>query len=706
MFGKCEDQYDLRVGVTMDMSEYKEIFKAESEEHLQQLNDSLLGLEQNPNELEYINTMFRSAHTLKGMSATMGFNTISELTHEMENLMDMVRKSQVEVSNSLIDILFECLDTLEALVETVDSEEEVDIGHLQATLTQAMEGSMPVQDIKGSVASSIDTIENEISKEIPEVPEAEENESKPEIVPVADDIELSDNDKKAIKEAVNEGNRIVSMKVILDESCVLKSARSTLVLINVSKMGEIIKCVPTEAELEDEKFDLDFTVIFATKSADEDIVGTIKKISEIKDVIPSTIAESDGKQEAKKENEEKEDSEAKKSNSAVKRPDAVKSIQSVRVNIERLDNLMNLVGELIINKIRLNQLASDLNAKDLDESLANLDRLTNEIQTEVMESRMVPIDQIFSRFPRMVRDLAKSEGKQINLIIEGKEIELDRTVLDEIGDPLVHLLRNAVDHGIESEKERKELGKPPAGMVRLAASRQRNSVLIEVEDDGKGMDPAHLRDIAVKKGIMTRDEVDKLSDNDALNLIFMPGFSGAKVVTDISGRGVGMDAVKTKIEALGGSVKISSVVGQGSIMKLQLPLTVAIIQSLMVTVTGETYAIPLGNVIRDVGIKASDIKTIEGKEVIMLRGEVLPLLRLHDVLECPTEEEEKQNLIVVVVEKMGSNIGLVVDELLGQQEVIIKSLDNKLLKNMKGFAGATILGDGSVALILDIATLI
>ncbi|WP_209617568.1 chemotaxis protein CheA [Methanolobus bombayensis] len=690
----------------MDMSEYKEIFKAESEEHLQQLNDSLLGLEQNPNELEYINTMFRSAHTLKGMSATMGFNTISELTHEMENLMDMVRKSQVEVSNSLIDILFECLDTLEALVETVDSEEEVDIGHLQATLTQAMEGSMPVQDIKGSVASSIDTIENEISKEIPEVPEAEENESKPEIVPVADDIELSDNDKKAIKEAVNEGNRIVSMKVILDESCVLKSARSTLVLINVSKMGEIIKCVPTEAELEDEKFDLDFTVIFATKSADEDIVGTIKKISEIKDVIPSTIAESDGKQEAKKENEEKEDSEAKKSNSAVKRPDAVKSIQSVRVNIERLDNLMNLVGELIINKIRLNQLASDLNAKDLDESLANLDRLTNEIQTEVMESRMVPIDQIFSRFPRMVRDLAKSEGKQINLIIEGKEIELDRTVLDEIGDPLVHLLRNAVDHGIESEKERKELGKPPAGMVRLAASRQRNSVLIEVEDDGKGMDPAHLRDIAVKKGIMTRDEVDKLSDNDALNLIFMPGFSGAKVVTDISGRGVGMDAVKTKIEALGGSVKISSVVGQGSIMKLQLPLTVAIIQSLMVTVTGETYAIPLGNVIRDVGIKASDIKTIEGKEVIMLRGEVLPLLRLHDVLECPTEEEEKQNLIVVVVEKMGSNIGLVVDELLGQQEVIIKSLDNKLLKNMKGFAGATILGDGSVALILDIATLI
>ncbi|ETA67229.1 chemotaxis protein histidine kinase-like protein [Methanolobus tindarius DSM 2278] len=691
----------------MDMSEYKEIFRAESEEHLQQLNDSLLGLEQNPNELEYINTMFRSAHTLKGMSATMGFNTISELTHEMENLMDMVRKSQVEVSNGLIDILFECLDTLEALVEAVDSGEEVDIAHLQATLAQAMEGTMPVQEIKGSVTASIDTIQNEIGKEIPEqnAENDTETEAKVEVAPVVDNIELSDNEKQAIEEAVSEGNRVVSLKVLLDESCVLKSARSTLVLINVSKMGEIIRCVPTEAELEDEKFDLDFTVIFATKSSDDDIVGTIKKISEIKDVVPTTIAES-SKVEEKQQEKKKEETEEKKSASAVKRSDAVKSIQSVRVNIERLDNLMNLVGELIINKIRLNQLASDLNAKDLDESLANLDRLTNEIQTEVMESRMVPIDQIFSRFPRMVRDLAKSEGKQINLIIEGKEIELDRTVLDEIGDPLVHLLRNAVDHGIESEEERKQLGKPVAGLVRLAASRQRNSVLIEVEDDGKGMDPGHLRDIAVKKGVLTREEVDKLSDTDALNLIFMPGFSGAKVVTDISGRGVGMDAVKTKIEALGGSVKISSVPGQGSIMKLQLPLTVAIIQSLMVTVAGETYAIPLGNVIRDVGIKSSDIKTIEGKEVIMLRGEVLPLLRLHDVLECPTEAEDKQNLIVVVVEKMGSNIGLVVDDLLGQQEVIIKTLDNKLLKNMKGFAGATILGDGSVSLILDIATLI
>ncbi|WP_340818894.1 chemotaxis protein CheA [Methanolobus sp. WCC4] len=685
------------------MSEYKEIFKAESEEHLQQLNDSLLGLEQNPNDLEYINTMFRSAHTLKGMSATMGFNTIAELTHEMENLMDMVRKSQVAVSNGLIDILFECLDTLEALVETVDNNDQLDISTLQATLAKAMEGNLPANNAAVNVTENVNNIENDTGEET--IPEEEIS---PEI-----GIELSDIEKQAIQCAAAEGNRVVSLKVVLDDSCVLKSARSTLVLINITKMGEIIKCEPSEEELEDEKFDLDFTVIFATKTGDEEIVATLKKISEIKDIIPTTIADENSASEdaeedaAEKETESKNDNEPQQKNaSTVKRSDAVKSIQSVRVNIERLDNLMNLVGELIINKIRLNQLASDLNAKDLDESLANLDRLTNEIQTEVMESRMVPIDQIFSRFPRMVRDLAKSEGKQINLIIEGKEIELDRTVLDEIGDPLVHLLRNAVDHGIEPEEERKKLGKPVAGLVRLAASRQRNSVLIEVEDDGKGMEPGHLRDVAVKKGIMTREEVDKLSDTDALNIIFMPGFSGAKVVTDVSGRGVGMDAVKTKIEALGGTVKITSVPGQGSIMRLQLPLTVAIIQSLMVTVSDETYAIPLGNVIRDVGIKASDIKSIEGKEVIMLRGEVLPLLRLHDVLDCPAEQEDKENLIVVVVEKMGNNIGFVVDDLLGQQEVIIKTLDNKILKNTRGFAGATILGDGSVALILDIATLI
>ncbi|WP_406656709.1 chemotaxis protein CheW [Methanolobus sp. ZRKC2] len=676
----------------MDMSEYKDIFKAESEEHLQQLNESLLGLEQNPKEMEFINTMFRSAHTLKGMSATMGFGTIAELTHEMENLMDMVRKCQVAVNDSLIDILFECLDTLEALVESVDSEEEVNISHLQATLTQAMEGTICAAENITEVVNDLTTIDEPGLSPIEEI-----------AVP---EIDFSADESASIENAKQDGSNVSSLKVTLDESCVLKSARSTLVLINISKIGQIIKCMPSETDLEDEKFDRDFTVIYSSKESNENVAEMIGKVAEVKSIEITSLYTCNTEDSEQSLEEKENSSQSEQSSSAVKRSDTVKSIQSVRVNIERLDNLMNLVGELIINKIRLNQLASDLNAKHLDESLANLDRLTNEIQTEVMEARMVPIDQVFSRFPRMVRDLAKSEGKQINLVIEGKEIELDRTVLDEIGDPLVHLLRNAVDHGIEPTEERIKLGKPEAGFVGLSASRQRNSVLIEVEDDGKGMDPANLRDVAVNKGILSREEVDKLSDAEALNLIFYPGFSGAQVITDVSGRGVGMDAVKTKIEALGGSVKVSSVPGQGSSIKLQLPLTVAIIQSLMVTVMDETYAIPLANVVRDVGIKAKDIKTIEGKEVIMLRGEVLPLLRLHDILDSPDEIEEKENLIVVVVERMGTNIGFVVDQLLGQQEVIIKTLDNKLLKDTKGFAGATILGDGNVALILDIATLI
>jgi len=671
----------------MDMSGYKDVFKTESDEHLRQLNESLLELEQNPENMEHINMMFRSAHTLKGMAATMGFTTIAELTHEMENLMDKIRNHQAKLDDTAINVLFECLDTLEALVESIDSDEEVDISHLHESLKAISE--------EGAVEQP--------PEEVPVVEPAAEEVPEP-------GIKFSDEDKAAIKKAGEEGAAVIAAKVFLDESCLLKAARSTLVMRNISEVGDIIMTEPPANDLEDEKFDFDFTVVFSTDQDNDTVKKKIENVSEIKEVVLSSLA---GKTEtaektgtAVKTGEKTEVKPKAPATSAVKRKEGIKSVQSVRVKIEQLDNLMNLVGELIINKIRLNQLASDLKAKDLDEALANLDRLTNDIQTEVMEARMVPIDQIFSRFPRMIRDLAKSEGKQINLVIEGKEIELDRTILDEIGDPLVHLLRNAVDHGVEEKEKREQIGKPAAGIVRLAASRQRNNVVIEVEDDGKGMNPAVLREIAVKKGMMSQAEAEKLSDTDAFNLIFAPGFSGAEKVTDVSGRGVGMDVVKTKIESLGGTVSVESTEGKGSRVQLNLPLTVAIIQSLMVKVADENYAIPLTNIIRDVGIKASDIKTMEGEEVILLRGEVLPLLRLHNVLRSPVPEEERENLIVVVVEKMGNNVGLVVDELIGQQEVIIKTLDSKMLKNTKGFAGATILGDGSVALILDIATLI
>ncbi|WP_367343434.1 chemotaxis protein CheW [Methanomethylovorans sp.] len=695
----------------MEISEYKEIFKAESEEHLQQLNEALLGLEQNPNDMEYINDMFRSAHTLKGMSATMGFNTIAELTHEMENIMDMIRKSQISLTEKIIEIQFECLDTLEMLVENIDDPDSVDVTTLQCKLQSVMVPSSTAQD-----TVAVPPPANKLIPDLPigvdaEVP-ANHSTNIKEILPCKEvmnkEIKFTQEELAEIQHARSNDQGTFILKVFLDESCVLKGIRSSMVLMNLSKMGKIIKTKPSEKDLEEEKFDFSFVVVVATSENMGSIQQKIENISEIKKVelISLSSLEKTTDEHAEDDTKEKSIDQTSKSTVQQKKNDPVKTGQSIRVSIERLDNLMNLVGELVINKIRLNQLSTDIKSKDLEEALGTLDRLTNEIQTEVMESRMVPIDQIFSRFPRMVRDLAKSEGKQIDLVIEGKEIELDRTVLDEIGDPLVHILRNAVDHGVESPQERTKAGKSPEGLVRLAASRQRNTVLIEVQDDGKGIDPEKLRNAVVKKGLMSKEEVSKLSDEEAINLIFLPGFSTNSVITDISGRGVGMDAAKTKIESLGGNVSVRSVLGEGSIVTLQLPLTIAIIQSLMIRTAGETYAIPLNNVVRDLGIRSQDIKTIKGQEVILLRGEVLPLIRLNSLLDCPAEVQKKEKLIVVVVEKMGNHFGFVVDELLGQQEVIIKSLDSKVLRSVKGFAGATILGNGTVCLILDIGTLV
>lgn len=695
----------------MEMSEYKEIFKVESEEHLQQLNESLLGLEQNPNDMEYINNMFRSAHTLKGMAATMGFNTIAELTHEMENIMDMIRKSQINLTEKIIEIQFECLDTLEVLVENIDNPGTVDVSTLQSKLHGIMVSPPNAQEttIKPIPVTTVkDTLPAIESTTDTEDRSTAVTQAAPQKEVMKQDIEFTQEELAEIEHSRESGQEAIIIKVFLDESCVLKAARSSMVLMNLDKVGKVIKTRPAEKELENEKFDFSFMVVAAISESMESVQQKIENISEVKKVEITPLF---SKEEATDNNtgeitEEKTLDGNNKNTIQQKKNESVKTGQSIRVNIERLDNLMNLVGELIINKIRLNQLSTGIKSKDLEEALGTLDRLTNEIQTEVMESRMVPIDQIFSRFPRMIRDLAKSEGKQINLVIEGKEIELDRTVLDEIGDPLVHLLRNAVDHGLESPEERAKAGKSSEGLVRLAASRQRNTVLIEVQDDGKGMDPVKLREVAVRKNIISKEEAAKLSDEEALNLIFFPGFSTNTVITDVSGRGVGMDVAKTKIEALGGNVTVKSVLGKGSIVTLQLPLTIAIIQSLMIKTAGETYAIPLNNVVRDVGIKSKDIKTIEGQEVILLRGEVLPLLRLDKLLDCNVEENVKENLIVVVVEKMGNHFGFVVDELLGQQEVIIKSLDSKVLRSVKGFAGATILGDGTVCLILDIGTLV
>lgn len=672
-----------------DMSEYKEMYTVESAEHLQSMNDALLNLEKNPENSETIDIMFRAAHTLKGMSATMGYANIAELTHEMENLMDRVRNNEFKLDTAAIDILFEGLDNLEKMVEDPDNSSEYDISSLLEKLITLSKEEANAPSTKKTKGKPEETENAEPAEDKP-----------PEDTPLEDvgtgEKEPDTREKVEPGDTSGTGLKTYAVNVTLHESCLLKSARASLVIRNISEIGEIIETHPPVKDIEDERFERKFKVIVSTKESTDKIEETVKGVSEISEVDVKPL-DNDNSKEVKKKIEDK--TQGKETTRT-----AVKSVQSVRVNIERLDSLMNLVGELVINKIRLMQLANVNKFTALEETLASLNRLTNDLQEEIMAARMVPIEQIFNRFPRMVRDLAKKESKEIELILEGGDIELDRTVLDEVGDPLVHILRNCVDHGIESPEERKKQGKNPKGTVKLTARREKNHVVIETQDDGKGMDPRKLRESAVNKGLLTEEEASRLTDTEACNLCFMAGFSTAEKITDVSGRGVGMDVVRTKIEGMGGSLKLESIHGKGTKIELKLPLTVAIIQSLMVKLKDEVYAIPITSVVRDLAIRKDQIQTIQGEETVLIRGEVLPIIRLHNIFGL--ESNGSENLIVVVVERMGSNVGLVVDQLIGQQEVIIKNLDNRILKGIKGFAGATILGDGNVALILDIGTLL
>jgi two-component system chemotaxis sensor kinase CheA len=643
-----------------DKVEYKEMYAVESAEHLQTMNDALLCLEKDMQNSETINILFRAAHTLKGMSATMGYTNIAELTHKMENLMDKIRKNEMILESDTIDILFESCDMLEKMVEEPEDSTQCDISNLIQKLLLKTNRELQAEAI-GRQSEDV----------------------KDQNVP----------DKNNNLKIPDKGNRVFEVTITLHESCTLKSARSAIVIRNLSEVGEILEMSPPARDIEDEKFDREFAVTISTELDPEDVENAITKISEISkvEVIPkeglpavSIIKDKKGEKERNRAD--------------------VKSVQSVRVGIERLDSLMNLVGELAIIKIRLMQLTSENNYFVFDETLASLDRLTNDLQKEVIASRMVPLEHIFNRFPRMVRDLAKKESKEVDLIVTGNDIELDRTVLDEVGDPLVHILRNCIDHGIESPEIRKQQGKNSKGTIKLTARREKSNVAIDIEDDGKGMDPEKFREVIVKKSIMTKDEVSRLSDMEVLNFSYLPGFSTAEKVTEVSGRGVGMDVVRTKIESMGGTVRIESRVYKGTKIMLRLPLTVAIIQSQLVKVGKDIYAIPITNVIKDVIIKKDRIKTIQSKEVIIVGSEILPIIRLNKLFGVDSNAPDQLN--IVVVEKNGTNVGLVVDRLIGKQEIIIKNLDNPFLKDLKGFAGATIMGNGNVALILDVGTLL
>lgn len=678
----------------MDTNQYMEMFLDESREHLDSLDDGLMTLEKDPSELSILNDIFRNAHTLKGMSATMGYTKIAELTHDMENILDALRKEQMEVTEDIIDTLLKCGDSLRQMVESIGeggSEDVVDISEVAAKLSALLKGESPANVAAAAPSAKVAPAELDNS------------------------MEYSDTDREFIKKAKDSGLQAFHVKVTLVENCILKSARSYMVMNTLDQMGDVIKSVPPAEDLEQEKFEHAFDVAIVTDAEAKAIEEALMSISEIEKVEVTDAAKEMEAAAAPSPAPaagalpvpaaSKAAVPADKKTKALAPEKKLRSGQSVRVDIEKLDTLLNLVGELVINKVRLGQIGTTHRLTELTETLEQMDRVTTDLQTVVMKVRMVPVGQVFNRFPRMVRDLAKELDKDINLTIEGEETELDRTVIDEIGDPLMHLLRNSLDHGIEHPDDREAKGKPRTGEVGLIARHEGNNVVIMVTDDGSGIDAEVIRRKAVEKGMISQDEADNLSDADAVRLIFLPGFSTAEKITDVSGRGVGMDVVRSKIESLGGHVDVETKIDEGSVFKIKLPLTLAIIQALLVRVEQEMYAIPLGSIDRTINITQEDIKTVQNKEVIVLRGQIIPIIRLGDVLNVPREEGEEHDDIFVVVVHIGERkAGIVVDTLIGQQEIVIKTL-GKLLAGLKVISGATVLGDGRVALILDVSAL-
>lgn len=691
----------------MDTSQYMSMFLEESMDNLQTLNDSLLQLEQEPDDIDKLNEIFRVAHTIKGMAATMGFNEMAELTHKMEDVLSNFREGDLKVTQNVVTVLFKCLDTLEQMVNNISEEvdEKVPIDHIIEELEKAAKGDISSEDQK---EEDIETIEENKSEGNSTIP-------------------LNEYDLNVIKQAEDKGFNAYEIKIILSENTLLKSARAFLIFKNLEEYGEIIKSLPIAEDIENENFDFEIDLIYLTTKGKEEIYDILANISEVDNVmvdnvdvqlkreekiesreVKEKVKEQINNIDTKKPEEENTDKKTKveetkpKANKRVGKPkdnNHKKAHQSVRVDLERLDKFMNMVSELVIHRTRLEQISTNHKLTDLNETLEQVARTTSDLQDLVMKIRMLPLDIVFNRFPRMVRDLSVELDKEMELIVQGADTELDRTVIDEIGEPLIHLIRNAADHGVEPREERVKKGKDPIGKIRLIAYQEGTKAVIKVEDDGGGVPVDKVKAKAERIGINT----EGMSDNDIRNLIFAQGFSTNEKVTDISGRGVGMDVVKTKITALGGTVDLISEEGKGSSFIIRLPLTLQIIQALLVEVGSETMAISLGYIDRVIDYEKDIVKKTNNKEVIIYRGNVIPFVRVNEKLGLKESENDKK--YIVIVKSGEKTVGLLVDGLLGQKEIVIKPF-GKTLQGLKEYIGATILGDGLVTLILDVAALV
>ncbi len=663
----------------MDTTQYAELFLTESREHVSALNHGLLELERGGGGDEPVSAIFRAVHTVKGMSATMGYGVVAELSHEMETLLDRVRRGALQITPEVMDVLFRAADVLEQAVEASVAGHVEDI-HAETVLTRlrAMGRATP----RSSTAMAA--------------------------LPLTEAL-------WTVPAPAGEGQLV---RVRLAKDTPLRGVRAFLIVQTLKRLGDVTAVAPSLAELQGDEFDLDFAVRVRTEAPAEEIARLVRGAG---DVALAVVGEEGGAAVERAPAAPQPAAaarpsglllaadvarlEAQEAPGAAPRGDAATAVhpqRHVRIDLRRLDALMNLIGELVIARGRLQQIGARLADPSLDETLSQASRLIAELRDEIVTSRMVPVWQVFDRFPRLVRDGARALNKQIDFVIEGKDIELDRSMLDEIGDPIVHLLRNAVDHGFESAEERLRAGKPPAGRLTLSTVRDRSAVMIRVSDDGRGIDRARVLAKAKSAGLVDAAKAD-LADEELVRLVSRPGFSTAERVTDLSGRGVGVDAVFTRVRALGGSVDIRTQSGLGTTVTLRLPLTLAILRALLTRVGGELYAVPMTHVCETVELRPDGLRTLRGREVLTLRDDVLPLMRLRDLVGLPRRVDTAREH-VIVLELADRRAGLVVDSLAGQEEIVVKQYD-AVQTDVAAFSGATILGDGAPALILDVGSL-
>ncbi|MGN7478508.1 chemotaxis protein CheW [Solibacillus silvestris] len=690
----------------MEVNQYLEMFIEESKEHLQSCSEHLLELEKNPEDLTIVGEIFRSAHTLKGMAATMGFEDLADLTHKMENILDAIRNDKIKVTAEILDVVFESVDHLEEMVYDI-----ADGGDGKRDVQATVEKLKRIEAGESAVAAVSEVSTQEEVAATTTAPVLEQ----PTLSAAELKLSYDDFEKTVILQSAEQDFNAYEITITLREDCLLKAARVFMVFEILEKNGDVIKSSPTVDKLEEEQFDSEFHVAFISKEPAEDLQKMLMKVSEVDIVIvneinqdvfitKTTAIEMPVQEEAaltSAGNAEVPAEQQKTPSNGNGKSSSHATSKTIRVNIERLDILMNLFEELAIDRGRLLSIASDVNHGELNETVERMSRTMGDLQNIVLTMRMVPVETVFNRFPKMVRQLSRDLNKKIELNIIGAETELDRTVIDEIGDPLVHLIRNSVDHGIESPEVRRAKGKPEEGTVELRAYHSGNYVFIEIEDDGAGINRDRVLAKAISKGVVTHEQSLTMTDKQINELILASGFSTADVISDVSGRGVGLDVVKTTIESLGGNISIESTQNVGSVFSIQLPLTLSIISVMLVEIESEIYAIPLSSIIETSIIRNSDILNAHNQKVIDFRGKVVPLVFLEEIFEVPRQEQNDDGFHSVVIVRKGDKLaGLVVDSFIGQQEIVLKSLGN-YLTNIFAISGATILGNGKVALIVD-----